>query len=89
MKPDMKPAFENDGPPSAMAQQENNYSPHSDGRIPAANLDAEKGLETPPQQEEKEAQVRQITGFKVSAESSSDLQSLTLLDSGSCSSPAP
>ncbi|KAL8750429.1 MAG: hypothetical protein Q9199_007078 [Rusavskia elegans] len=64
MKPDMKPAFEDDGPPSAMAPQENNYSPHPDGPIPATNLDAEKGLETPPQQEEKEAQVRQITGFK-------------------------
>ncbi|KAL8846851.1 MAG: hypothetical protein Q9221_008080 [Calogaya cf. arnoldii] len=64
MKPDMKSAFDNDDPNSPMYQQENSHPLHSDAPIPAPNLDAEKGLETPPQQEEKEAQVRQITGFK-------------------------
>ncbi|KAL8878107.1 MAG: hypothetical protein Q9198_004019, partial [Flavoplaca austrocitrina] len=62
----MKSAFDDDNrsPPNAPTQQANNQSLHPDAPIPAANLDAEKGLETPPQQEEKEAQVRQITGFK-------------------------
>ncbi|KAL8910405.1 MAG: hypothetical protein Q9172_007842 [Xanthocarpia lactea] len=41
---------------------ENDQSSQSDAPIPAANLDPEKGLETPPQ--EKHEQVRQITGFK-------------------------
>lgn len=82
----MSPAFETNHSQPAMAQAER----HPDAPIPAANLDAEKGLETPPQLEDKDAQVRQITGFKVSAQaSSSDQQPLTLLDSGSCSSPAP
>ena len=44
----------------------NDQSPQFDAPIPAANLDPEKGSETPSQ--EKEEQVRQITGFKVSSE---------------------
>ncbi|KAL8861121.1 MAG: hypothetical protein Q9178_002335 [Gyalolechia marmorata] len=55
MKPDMKPAYED-------AMSENAQPSRSDPPVPAAALDPEKGLETPPQ--EKEEQVRQITGFK-------------------------
>lgn len=82
---EMSPAFETDLSQPAMAQAER----HPDAPVPAANLDAEKGLETTPPLEDKDAHVRQITGFKVSAQASSDQQPLTLLDSGSCSSPAP
>ncbi|KAL8836061.1 MAG: hypothetical protein Q9176_006518 [Flavoplaca citrina] len=64
MESDMKLAFDNDNLPNTPSEQANNLPTNPDAPIPAANLDAEKALHTPPQQEEKDTQVRQITGFR-------------------------
>ncbi|KAL8893787.1 MAG: hypothetical protein Q9192_004924 [Flavoplaca navasiana] len=57
MEPDMKLAFDNNNPQNTPSEHMNNLPTYPDAPIPAANLDAEK-------QEEKDVQVRQITGFR-------------------------
>ncbi|KAL8886259.1 MAG: hypothetical protein Q9192_006515 [Flavoplaca navasiana] len=82
MKPDMKAAFDDDKPSNTPSEQADNRPAHSGAPIPAANLDVEKGLETPPQQQEKEAQVRQITGFKVIVNEFNGVENLPWLSVG-------